>query len=180
MESIIFRRVVVARLACPVCYEPARSCPPRRWLAAYGPRPSWSHVDGEPLCPVAGANGSRPARRPCMVTVLRRARPRRRWRSVPARRTVTRRTVARYRSGCPTGVPPPGEVYLVAGGDMVAVFDNPEAAGIMAVAMTGANLEPVTLRLTSAQWDQAHAVLRTEQPHITVTDARPGRAGGAS
>jgi hypothetical protein len=34
--------------------------------------------------------------------------------------------------------------------------------------------------LTSAQWDRARAVMRTEQPHITITDARSGRAGGAS
>jgi hypothetical protein len=61
MKIIRLRRTVVARLACPVCYEPARACPPRMWVAANGPRPSWSHVDGEPLCPVAGADGYRPA-----------------------------------------------------------------------------------------------------------------------
>lgn len=61
---------------------------------------------------------------------------------------------------------------------MVAVFDSPDAAAMMAVTMTGANLEPVTLRVTSAQWERARAVLRTEQPHITVTDARSRRADG--
>ncbi|MGW5558604.1 hypothetical protein ACWER9_15440 [Micromonospora sp. NPDC003944] len=71
-------------------------------------------------------------------------------------------------------------VYMVAGGDMVAVFDSAEAADIMAVTMSAANLEPVTLPLTKAQWEEAHAVLRTQLPHITVTDARPGRAAGAS
>ncbi|GAA4466615.1 hypothetical protein GCM10023170_077790 [Phytohabitans houttuyneae] len=136
-------------------------------------------MDGEPLCPVVGASGYRPARRGCVLTALRPARPSRsachRSRFARARRAVARRTVRR-----PVGGPPPdnGEVYLVAGGDTVAVFDNPDAAGMMAVTMTGANLEPVTLRVTSAQWEQARAVLRTEQPHITVTDARSGRAGG--
>ncbi|WP_246274505.1 hypothetical protein [Phytohabitans houttuyneae] len=61
---------------------------------------------------------------------------------------------------------------------MVAVFDSPDTAGVMAVTMTGANLEPVTLRVTSAQWERARAVLRTEQPHIRITDARSSCAGG--
>jgi hypothetical protein len=62
---------------------------------------------------------------------------------------------------------------------MVAVFDSLDAAGIMAVTMIGANLDPVTLRASSAQWERARAVLRTEQPHLTVTDARSGRAGAS-
>jgi hypothetical protein len=115
-----------------------------------------------------------------MLTALRPARAsllaRHRSRITRTRRARTRRTVQR-----PVGAPPgDAVVFVVAGGDMVAVFDNPEAAGIMAVTMTGANLEPVTLRLTPAQWEQAHAVLRAEQPHITVTDTRPGRVDGAS
>jgi hypothetical protein len=174
MKIITYRRVVVARAACPVCHEPAAPRPPRRWLTAHGPRPAWSHVDGEPLCPVVGAAGYRPARRPCLVTMLRPARPRR-------SRAVARRTVTRHRLMSATGAPAPGgaEVYLVAGGDMVAVFDSADAAGIMALTMTGANLEPVTLRTTEADWEQARAVLRSQQPHITVTDARSGRAAGA-
>lgn len=71
MKIISWRRVVVARMVCPVCHEPARANAPRRWVPAYGPRPAWSHVDGEPLCPVIGATGYRPARRPCTVTALR-------------------------------------------------------------------------------------------------------------
>lgn len=71
-------------------------------------------------------------------------------------------------------------VYMVAGGDMVAVFDSAEKADIMAVTMTAANLEPVTLPLTEAQWEQAHAVLRSQQPRITVTDARSSRTADAS
>jgi hypothetical protein len=71
MKIVSLRRAVVARMACPQCYEPARACPPRMWVAANGPRPLWSHVDGEPLCPVIGAGGYRPARRPCLVVALR-------------------------------------------------------------------------------------------------------------
>ncbi|MDG4790219.1 hypothetical protein O7626_30585 [Micromonospora sp. WMMD1102] len=71
-------------------------------------------------------------------------------------------------------------VYTVAGGDMVAVFDSKEAADLMAGTMGCANLDSVTRCMTEAQWEQVRAVLRTEQPHITVTDARPGRGSGAS
>jgi len=177
MKIIRLRRTVVARSACPVCYEPARACPPRMWVAANGPRPSWSHVDGEPLCPVVGADGYRPARRACMVTAVRAGRSRRPgYRASITRRTITRRAAAR-----PAGVRPATgteAVFLVAGGDMVAVFDNAEAAGIMALTMIGANLEPVSMRLTPAQWDEARTVLQSHQPHITITDARSGRAAG--
>ncbi|WP_230414907.1 hypothetical protein [Micromonospora tarapacensis] len=71
-------------------------------------------------------------------------------------------------------------VYMVAEGDMVAVFHSTDEAGVMAVTLTGANLEPETLCLTEAQWEQAHAVPRSELPHVTVTDARTDRAAGAS
>jgi hypothetical protein len=112
-----------------------------------------------------------------MVTAVRAGRSRRPgYRASVTRRAITRRAVAR-----PAGVRPATvdeAVFLVAGGDMVAVFDNAEAAGIMAVTMTGANLEPVSVRLTPAQWDKARAVLRSQQPHITITDARSGRAAG--
>ena len=177
MKIITYRRVVVTRTACPVCYEPAVPHPPLHWLAFHGPRPAWSHVDGEPLCPVTGpAGGSRPAQRPCLVTAVRPARPRRlRSRAVPCRTTARYRLTGAARKPVPGGV----DVFIVAGGDMVAVFDSADAADIMAVTMTAANLEPVTMRVTEAQWAQAHAVLRTQQPHITVTDARPTRTAGA-
>ncbi|MDG4764488.1 hypothetical protein O7632_10280 [Solwaraspora sp. WMMD406] len=85
-----------------------------------------------------------------------------------------RRTVPRYRR------PDETRVYVVAGGDMVAVFDSAEAADLMAVTMGCADLAPVTCCLTEAQWQQAQAVLRAQQPHITVTDARPSHAAGTS
>lgn len=92
-----FRRTRAARMACPVCHEPALPRPPRRWVAAYGPHPAWSHVDGEPLCPVVGADGYRPARRGCVLRLSRRThRPGRRRPHAPnTRRAVTRRAIRR-------------------------------------------------------------------------------------
>jgi hypothetical protein len=46
---------------CPECGQPAVPSPPTSWTPAWGPRPSYSHVDGEPLCPVVGPHGSQPA-----------------------------------------------------------------------------------------------------------------------
>lgn len=51
-----------AGLVCPECGEDAVACPPTHWTAAYGPPPEHSHTDGEPLCPVVGRDGYRPAR----------------------------------------------------------------------------------------------------------------------
>lgn len=48
-------------LICPECGEPAVDRPPVSWLAAWGPAPRYSHLDGQPLCPVVGAGGYRPA-----------------------------------------------------------------------------------------------------------------------
>ena len=50
------------RWVCPVCAEPVRACPPRRWPAVLGPRPRHAHLDGEPLCPVIGSRGYQPGR----------------------------------------------------------------------------------------------------------------------
>lgn len=178
MKISSVRRAVVVRVACPVCHEPARARPPHMWLPANGPRPSWSHVDGEPLCPVVGADGYRPARRGCVLTALRPARAHRTGRRSYAIRTgraVTRRTVRRPVS---RPVPDGAVVFMVAGGDMVAVFDNPWAARVMAMTMTGANLEPVTVRLSPARWAKTLAELRAHVPHIAITDARSGRPAG--
>ncbi len=51
-------------MVCPECGEPAVARPPRTLLryAVHGmSTPAWSHRDGEPLCPVMGAGGYRPA-----------------------------------------------------------------------------------------------------------------------
>lgn len=51
---------------CPECGEPVRPVPPTAPRPA-PPRPAdepvpvWSHLDGEPLCPVTGPHGYRPA-----------------------------------------------------------------------------------------------------------------------
>jgi hypothetical protein len=45
---------------CPECKEEVEESPPW-WAPTNGPAPSWSHLDGEPLCPVVGANGYEPA-----------------------------------------------------------------------------------------------------------------------
>ncbi|MGC9667426.1 hypothetical protein ACNTMW_12825 [Planosporangium sp. 12N6] len=90
-------------------------------------------------------------------------------------------TSARPDAPAPTVTSRPGTtapVYLVAGGDMVAVFDTRDAADIMATTMTGANLEPITARLSAVEWDEVRARLLARVPGVTITDTRPGRAGG--
>jgi hypothetical protein len=47
---------------CPECGEPARNRSPRSWTPSWGPRPRWSHLDGEPLCRVMGRSGYEPAK----------------------------------------------------------------------------------------------------------------------
>lgn len=76
-----------------------------------------------------------------------------------------------------TTVPPAGRVYLVAGGDLVALFDNRDAADIMLVTMVGANLDPVTACLSAARWVEVRAGLLADAPGVTITDTRTGRAG---
>lgn len=198
---------VPGSLRCPECGEPARPVPPRHWpLDGFASRPATSHRDGTPLCPVPGPDGSQPAE-PIGVAarLTMRQAVRQSWLIHPEWTVsdhlawldgegydtddvtghlaeVIGRWLAEHRRTDPRSPRPADEtrVYVVAGGDMVAVFDSPEAADLMAVTMGCANLAPVTRCLTEAQWQQAHAVLRTQQPHITVTDARPGRAAGTS
>ncbi|RQW98756.1 hypothetical protein [Micromonospora inaquosa] len=193
-------------LRCPECGEPARPVPPRDWpLNGFTPRPVTSHHDGTPLCPAPGPNGSQPAEpisAPARLTMWQAVRQS--WLIHPDWTVadhfawldgegydtddmtgdpaeVVGRWLAEHRHTArvprPAGDP---RVYMVAGGDMVAVFDSAEEADIMAVTMTAANLEPVTLPLTEAQWEKALAVLRSQLPHVTVTDARSTRAAGAS
>lgn len=154
------RRRTVRHLVCPGCGEPARKCPPRRWFAATGPRPRWSHADGEALCPVIGANGYRPAD----------PRP-----APPARRI-------RRRVGTPAGAPTTavdaasgaGPVYVVAGGDMVAVFPDPDSAAIEYMVMVGANLEPITRTVRADRWAAMRARLIATVPGLVIVDLRDG------
>jgi hypothetical protein len=46
-------------LVCPECGATVRDTPPHVWTEAWGPRPSYAHTDGSPLCPVS--LGYRPA-----------------------------------------------------------------------------------------------------------------------
>lgn len=48
-------------MVCPECGEAAEYRAPSRWTPAWGETPRWSHADGEPLCPVVGADGYQPA-----------------------------------------------------------------------------------------------------------------------
>ena len=95
-------------LVCPECGEAARRCPPRRWVAATGPRPRWSHPDGEPLCPVVAPTGYRPADP----------------RPAPPVRWVRRRTAApdRTRTAAAAATPDTGSVPVLTPGDAPAVI----------------------------------------------------------
>lgn len=145
-------------LVCPVCGKPARARPPDRWCAAYGSRPRWSHTNGEPLCPI-GVTGYRPAR-PRWVPVA------------PLRRTRRRPVTGAGAAGGSDRAPrTSGGVYVVAGGDLVAVFADRDSARIQFEVMTGANLEPIIGRLTASVWEAARARLQ-QRPGITITDTR--------
>ncbi len=48
-------------LVCPECDEPACADPPTGYLNLWGIRPTASHTDGSPLCPVIGPYGYQPA-----------------------------------------------------------------------------------------------------------------------
>lgn len=44
---------------CPGCDEEVQNIPPKSLVP--GLLESWSHLDGEPLCPAIGPNGYKPA-----------------------------------------------------------------------------------------------------------------------
>ncbi len=46
---------------CPECGEPVVPVAPAVWTSAWGLAPGWSHLDGQPLCPVVGPAGYQPA-----------------------------------------------------------------------------------------------------------------------
>ncbi|GIE93919.1 hypothetical protein [Paractinoplanes rishiriensis] len=176
-------------------------------LAAFLARPAASHTDGTALCPVPGPDGSQPAIPvgvPARLTMWQAVRQS--WlihpdwtvedhlswldgegydtdtiEGDPAE--VIGRWLAEHRRTARLTVPPEvtGEsrVYVVAAGDMVAVFDNPDAAGIQRTVMEAANLDTIASAMTPAQWDTARAVLRAEHPHLVITDVRHGAAGEA-
>ncbi|WP_246595137.1 hypothetical protein [Actinoplanes auranticolor] len=83
------------------------------------------------------------------------------------------------RTARPTAPPTATEarVYVVAGGDMVAVFDNPDAAGAQRMVMEAAGLDTIASALTPGQWDIAREILRAEHPDLVISDARPDATG---
>jgi hypothetical protein len=48
-------------LMCPECHESVVYNPRWIWNVHFGMLPEYSHLDGEPLCPVMGDNGYEPA-----------------------------------------------------------------------------------------------------------------------
>jgi hypothetical protein len=193
-------------LRCFECGQPARPVPPRDWpLAGFAPRPCVSHLDGTPLCPVYGPHGAQPAEPvgvPARLTTWRAVRQS--WLAHPEWMTadhlawldgegydtdlldgdpdeVVGRWLADHRRTARLTVPPgfTGEarVYVVAGSDMVAVFDNPDAAGIQRTVMEAANLDTIASVMTPGQWATAREVLTAEHPGLVITDARHDATG---
>ncbi|MET0494337.1 MAG: hypothetical protein ABW000_14515 [Actinoplanes sp.] len=85
----------------------------------------------------------------------------------------------RRRTARPTVAPDTTEarVYVVAGGDMVAVFDNPDAADIQRTVMEAAGLDTIASAMTPGHWDTARAILRAEHTDLVISDARPDATG---
>ncbi|WP_433615324.1 hypothetical protein ACQP2P_11240 [Dactylosporangium sp. CA-139114] len=151
-------------LVCPECGEPARAVPPTEWpLDGSAARPGHSHHDGTPLCPVpAHPGGSQPAE------------------PVAASRSTAPDTTSPATADpapCPEAPAPtpPEVVYLVAGGDMVAVFADEASADIQETVMIGAGLDTIRRRLTWAGWTQARAELRRHLD-IEIVDVSGGPA----
>ncbi|MFF5293009.1 hypothetical protein [Paractinoplanes globisporus] len=69
-------------------------------------------------------------------------------------------------------------VYVVAGGETLAVFDSRDCAGIQLAVMHAAALDPIARRMSAAQWDTARALLLADNPAIVITDVRHTRDVG--
>ncbi|BCJ63015.1 hypothetical protein [Polymorphospora rubra] len=192
-------------LRCPECGEPARPVPPRDWpLNEFVPRPAASHHDGTPLCPVPGPNGSQPADPigvPARLTMWQAVRQS--WLIHPDwtvadhlawldgegydTGTLTGdpvevgRWLAEHRRTTPLSRPADdAPVYVVAGGDVVAVFDNADSAGIQHGVMEAAGLDTSVYTASATQWETVAPVLRIANPGLVISDTRPGRNGEAS
>jgi hypothetical protein len=192
-------------LRCPECGDPARPVPPHEWpLAGYAARPGASHLDGTPLCPVYGPHGAQPAEpvgTPNRLTMWQAVRQS--WLAHPEWTTadhlawldgegydtdhidgdpaeVIGRWLTEHRRTARLILPPDtteARVYVVAGGDMVAVFGNPDGAGIQRMVMEAAGLDTIASAMTPAQWDTARAVLRAEHSDLVISDARSDVTG---
>ncbi|GAB1641527.1 hypothetical protein [Krasilnikovia sp. MM14-A1259] len=65
-------------------------------------------------------------------------------------------------------------MYLVAGGDLVAVFGDADSAVMQHRVMVGANLDVISRRVTAGQWVSIRAELRATAPDLVIVDVRPG------
>jgi hypothetical protein len=193
-------RVEPGSVRCPECGELARPVPPHEWfLAGFAVRPGSSHLDGTPLCPVYGPHGVQPAEpvgalaRLTMWQAVRQS-----WLIHPDW-TVTDHLAwldgEGYDTESLTGDPAEvigrwlGEhrrtarlsqpvsdtrVYVVAGGDMVAVFDNPDSAGTQLAVMEAAGLNTVAYTLSATHWESVRPLLDAAKPGLVITDVRLG------
>jgi hypothetical protein len=73
-----------------------------------------------------------------------------------------------------TGIADPGPVYVVAGGDMVAVFTDPDSAAIQYTVMVGANLDVIRRKVSADQWAAMRAQLLATVPGLVIVDLRDG------
>jgi len=180
--------------------------PPREWpLAAFVPRPAASHLDGTPLCPVPSPHGSQPAepagasarltlwqavRQSWLVHPDWTAADHLAWLDDEAYDTATLsgdpaevvgRWLAEHRRTAPLSAPvDDARVYVVAGGDMVAVFDNPDSAGIQHAVMEAAGLDTRVYTLSATQWEAVVPLVRTGDPGLVISDTRTAPHGEPS
>lgn len=197
-------------LRCPECGEPARPVPPREWpLEGWSARPVASHLDGTALCPVPGPHGSQPADpigAPARLALWQAVRQN--WRAHPGWTTedhlawldgegydittattsttgdpaeVIGRWLAEHRRATPLCWPVTDpRVYVVAGDDMVAVFDDPDAAGAQLAVMDAAGHHTVAATLSVSQWDAVRPLVLGIKPTLVVARVRNRRARGGA
>lgn len=184
-------------LRCPECDEAAWPVPPTEWpLAGFAARPASSHADGSPLCLVYGEGGVRPAEPvgvPTRLTmwqaVRRNALAHAEWTAEdhlawldgegydttrgedPAE--LVGRWLAEQRRTSALSVPATDRrVYVVAGSDMVAVFDDPDTAGMQHAVMEAAGLDTTAHTVSASQWEQVRPLLERVKPSLVITDVR--------
>ncbi len=69
---------------------------------------------------------------------------------------------------------------MVAGGEMVAVFDNPNSAGTQLAVMEVAGLTAEAYTLSATEWEHLAHLVRVANPGLVISDTRPGHADGPS
>ncbi|MDG4793520.1 hypothetical protein [Micromonospora sp. WMMD1082] len=91
------------------------------------------------------------------------------------------RWVAGHRRSVPLSLPADEpRVYVVAGGDMVAVFDDPGSAGAHICVMEAAGITAEAYTLSASKWEHAAPIVRIANPRLVITDTRSGHADGPS